>query len=117
MNWLALVRAFFVSAHPALLVGFFLEKISMNAENTYFNHYEKLHSSPTSNFDTLPDTGYLRQAQLIPHVVPVSSATLWRMCKSGKFPKPVKLSARVTAWNVGLIRVWLASQANKAMAV
>ena len=68
-----------------------------------------------SNFDTLPDTGYLRQAQLIPHVVPFSSATLWRKCKAGHFPKPVKLSERVSAWNVGSVRQWLETQA-KAMA-
>jgi predicted DNA-binding transcriptional regulator AlpA len=64
-----------------------------------------------STFDTLPDTGYLRQAQLIPDVVPISSATLWRKCKAGTFPKPVKLSERVTAWRCGDIRKWLAAQA------
>jgi predicted DNA-binding transcriptional regulator AlpA len=64
-----------------------------------------------STFDNLPDTGYLRQAQLIPDVVPISSATLWRKCKSGAFPKPVKLSERVTAWRVGDVRNWLKSQA------
>ncbi|TSA15034.1 MAG: AlpA family phage regulatory protein [Comamonadaceae bacterium] len=64
-----------------------------------------------SNFDTLPDTGYMRQAQLIPDVVPFSSATLWRKCKSGDFPKPVKLSERVTAWRVGDIRKFLDDQA------
>jgi len=68
-------------------------------------------SLPAASFDALPDTGYLRQAQLIPHVVPFSSATLWRKCKAGEFPKPVRLSARVTAWNVGEVRIWLKSQA------
>lgn len=61
-------------------------------------------------FDTMPDAGYLRQAQLIPHVVPFSSATLWRKCKAGEFPKPVKLSERVTAWEVGAVRHWLEVQ-------
>lgn len=64
----------------------------------------------TTTFDDLPDTGYLRQAQLIPNVVPISSATLWRKCKAGEFPKPRKLSLRVTAWNVGEVRAWLKSQ-------
>jgi predicted DNA-binding transcriptional regulator AlpA len=63
-----------------------------------------------STFDTLPDTGYLRQSQLIPDVVPISSATLWRKCKAGTFPKPAKLSERVTAWRVGDIRKWLEQQ-------
>lgn len=67
-------------------------------------------ASTTSNFDTLPATGFIRQAQLIPHVVPFSSATLWRRCKSGEFPKPVKLSERVTAWRVGDVREFLDAQ-------
>ena len=64
-----------------------------------------------SNFDSLPATGFIRQAQLIPHVVPFSPATLWRKCKAGHFPKPVKLSERVTAWNVGAVRQFLEAQA------
>ena len=69
-----------------------------------------------NTFDTLPATGYVRQAQLIPAPVPFSSATLWRKCKSGDFPKPVKLSERVTAWKVEDVRQWLAAQAAKGVA-
>lgn len=69
-----------------------------------------------STFDKLPDAGYLRQAQLIPDVVPFSSATLWRKCKAGQFPKPVKLSERVSAWRVGDVRAWLARAEAKAAA-
>lgn len=66
-----------------------------------------------STFDTLPDTAYLRQPQLL-EVVPFSSATLWRKCKAGDFPQPTKLSERVTAWQVGHVRAWLAkAQANE----
>ena len=64
-----------------------------------------------STFDSLPASGFIRQAQLIPTVVPFSSATLWRKCKAGQFPKPVKLSERVTAWRVGDIRQFLEAQA------
>jgi prophage regulatory protein len=64
-----------------------------------------------STFDSLPDSGFIRQAQLIPTVVPFSSATLWRKCKADQFPKPVKLSERVTAWRVGDIRKFLEAQA------
>lgn len=39
-----------------------------------------------ASFDSLPDTGFIRQAQLIPHLVPISSATLWRGVVSGTFP-------------------------------
>lgn len=60
-------------------------------------------------FDTLPDSGYVRQAQLIPDVVPFSGPTLWRKVKAGKFPAPVKLSEQVTAWRVKDVRAWLAN--------
>ena len=71
-------------------------------------------SSNRSTFDTLPAGAYMRQPQVL-EVVPYSSATLWRKCKSGQFPKPVKLSERVTAWQVGSIRDWLQAQ-SKAVA-
>lgn len=61
-----------------------------------------------SNFDNLADSAYVRQAQIIPDVIPVSPASWWRGVKSGKYPKPVKLSERVTCWRVGDIRKLLA---------
>ena len=64
-------------------------------------------------FGELPATGYVRQSQLIPAPVPFSSATLWRRVKAGTFPKPVKLSERVTAWRVEDVRQWLDTQAAK----
>ena len=69
-------------------------------------------TSTASTFDTVPDTAYVRQPQLL-EVVPFSSATLWRKCKNGDFPRPAKLSERVTAWRVAEVRAWLAkAQAN-----
>lgn len=71
-------------------------------------------------FDTLPDSAWLRESQLVRSSkspastvapLPFSAPTLWRMVKSGKFPKPTKLSARVTAWQVGQVRAWMAAQA------
>lgn len=70
------------------------------------------------SFDTLPDSAFIREAQLVrspkrpgaPAPLPFSAPTLWRKVKAGTFPKPVKLSERVTAWNVGTVRAWLAAQ-------
>lgn len=58
----------------------------------------------------LPETGYVRQAQLIPDIIPFPSATLWREVKAGSFPVPVKLSQRVTAWRVEDVRKWMRSR-------
>lgn len=60
-----------------------------------------------SPIEGVPLTGYIRQAQLIPSILPFSSPTLWRMVKAGKFPTPVKLSARVTAWKIEEVRAWM----------
>jgi predicted DNA-binding transcriptional regulator AlpA len=60
---------------------------------------------------SLPSTGFIRQARLIPDIVPVGPSTLWRWVASGKFPKPCKLSERVTAWKCEDVRDWLDKQA------
>ena len=59
----------------------------------------------------LPEIGFIRQAQLVPAIVPFSNATLWRKVKDGTFPAPVKLSPRVTAWEASKIREWIAERA------
>ena len=71
------------------------------------------------NFDALPDSAYVREAQLVkspkrpglPVLLPFSAPTLWRKVKAGTFPQPIKLSERVTAWPVGAIRAWMLAQA------
>ena len=60
--------------------------------------------------DNLSGTGYVRQAQLIPAIIPFSAATLWRNVRMGTFPAPVKLSERVTAWRVEDVREWMAAR-------
>lgn len=71
-------------------------------------------------FDALPDSAWLRESQLVRSSkspdsaiapLPFSAPTLWRMVKLGKFPKPTKLSARVTAWQAGQVRAWMTAQA------
>lgn len=74
----------------------------------------------TSVFDALPDSAWLRESQLVRSPknpdsaiapLPFSAPTLWRMVKLGKFPKPTKLSVRVTAWQAGQVRAWMTAQA------
>ncbi|MES2728996.1 MAG: AlpA family phage regulatory protein [Pseudomonadota bacterium] len=54
----------------------------------------------------LPQTGYLRIAQVL-QFIPVSKSTWWAGINSGRFPQGVKLSPRVTAWRVEDIREWM----------
>jgi predicted DNA-binding transcriptional regulator AlpA len=64
----------------------------------------------------IPSTGYLRQAQLIGHILPIGATTLWRWVNAGKFPKPIKLSARVTAWRAEDVRAWIEAQGKQVAA-
>lgn len=57
----------------------------------------------------LPDTGFLRQPQVLAFV-PISKSTLWRRVQARTFPEPVKLSERVTVWRAEDIRQWIEKQ-------
>ncbi|WP_428422705.1 helix-turn-helix transcriptional regulator [Methylibium sp.] len=57
----------------------------------------------------LPETGFLRQPQVLAFV-PISKSTLWRRIQARTFPEPVKLSERVTVWRAEDIRQWIAQQ-------
>lgn len=54
----------------------------------------------------LPKSGFVRlDAILGPDgPIPVSRSTWWAGVKSGRYPKPVKLGPRITAWRVEDIR-------------
>lgn len=49
-------------------------------------------------------------------MLPVSPATLWRWVKAGKFPEPIRLSDRVTAWEASKVNAWIQSQSSEARA-
>jgi prophage regulatory protein len=57
-------------------------------------------------FGGLPRWGLMRLAAIIGPTgpIPVSKSTWWAGVKSGRYPKPVKLGSRITAWRVEDIR-------------
>jgi len=55
----------------------------------------------------LPESGFVRLPQVLA-VIPISKSSWWDGVKAGKYPKPVKLSARVTCWRVEDIRALIA---------
>ena len=64
----------------------------------------------------LPDAGYLRLYQIIgnrkkgiPALIPISRTSWWRGCRTGKYPKPVKLGPRTTAWPIESIKQLIAT--------
>jgi prophage regulatory protein len=75
-----------------------------------------------STFDALPDSAFIRESQLvlspkrpdIPAPLPFSAPTLWRKVAAGTFPKPIKLSDRVTCWKVSEVRAWMLAQGEQS---
>lgn len=67
----------------------------------------------TSLIHQLPESGFLRIWHIIgdpkavpptPALIPISRTSFLNGVKSGKYPKPVKLGERTTAWRVSDIR-------------
>jgi len=67
----------------------------------------------------LPASGFVRQRQLlgdrsakppVPGILPISPSTLHLWVQQGRFPRPVKLGPRVTAWRVEDIRSFIERQ-------
>jgi hypothetical protein len=54
----------------------------------------------------LPRTGFVRLSDIIGpgRPIPVSRSTWWEGVRQGRYPKPVKLGPRITAWRVEDIR-------------
>ncbi len=56
-----------------------------------------------------PEIGFLRLPQILgdidnPPIIPISKSSWWAGVRSGRYPKPIKLSERCTAWRVEDIR-------------
>ena len=54
----------------------------------------------------LPNNALLRLPQVLA-LIPVSRSAWWAGCKSGRYPKPVKLGPRTTAWRAADIAALL----------
>ena len=61
----------------------------------------------------IPETGFLRLPHIIgnpkanppiPAIVPICKTAWWDGVRSGRFPQPVKLGPRTSAWRAGDIR-------------
>ena len=56
----------------------------------------------------LPETGFVRLPEVL-KVFPVSKSSWWAGVKEDRYPKPVKLGPKMTAWRVEDIRALIAS--------
>ena len=53
--------------------------------------------------DNLDNAALLRLPQVL-NLIPVSRSAWWAGCKNGRYPKPVKIGPRTTAWRAEDIR-------------
>ena len=61
------------------------------------------------HFDELPDIAHVR-LPVVKGLYGCSESAIWRNCKTGAIPAPVRLAQNITAWNVGTLRAALSKQ-------
>ncbi len=61
----------------------------------------------------LPETGYVR-LPIVLAIIPVGKSTWWNGVRDGRFPKPIKLTPRCTAWRAEDIHALIKSLADQA---
>jgi predicted DNA-binding transcriptional regulator AlpA len=99
-------RGFLLPLFCALKLALFLQKkvvMSKQQQNKKPDAAASYLPDALRNFNLLPDSAHVRQP-VVKALWAISDATLWRRVKDGGIPQPLKLSTRVTAWNVGDLR-------------
>jgi predicted DNA-binding transcriptional regulator AlpA len=69
----------------------------MNFSNLIGLNKNMMDNKNQHNGELLRDAHFLRLSQIL-KLIPVGKTTWWNGVKSGRFPKPVKLGERITAW-------------------
>lgn len=57
---------------------------------------------------TIPTYGFLRLPQILA-IIPISKSAWWEGCRTGRFPKPVKLGPRTTVWRAEDIATFISN--------
>lgn len=66
-----------------------------------------------SKNNLLPETGFVRLTTIL-KIFPIGKSSWWDGVKKGKFPQPVKLGQRTTAWCVEDIKKLIEEVKNEA---
>ena len=54
----------------------------------------------------IPSTGFLRLPQIL-KLFPNSKSACWKVCATGRYPKPLKLGPRTTVWRAEDIKAFI----------
>jgi predicted DNA-binding transcriptional regulator AlpA len=60
---------------------------------------------------SIPTVGFLRLPQVLA-LFPIGKSTWWEGCRTGRFPKPVKLGPRTTVWRAEDIAAFITRVSN-----
>lgn len=58
------------------------------------------------NQTTIPAFGFLRLPQVLA-IFPISKSAWWDGCRTGRYPKPIKLGPRTTVWKAEDIKEFI----------
>lgn len=64
------------------------------------------------NQPTIPAFGFLRLPQVLA-IFPISKSAWWDGCRTGRYPKPIKLGPRTTVWRAEDIRAFIERVSNE----
>ena len=76
---------------------------SKEAIDEYAQGTRRENAAYHNNKYTFPETGFVRLKDVL-KVIPLGKSCWFEGVKSGRFPKPVQLSARCTAWRAADIQ-------------
>lgn len=68
----------------------------------------------------MPKNGFYRERDLISpdangrRIFPGGHSSLWRFVAEGRFPPPVKLSQKITAWRSEDVEAWIQTQGGES---
>ncbi|WP_288229453.1 AlpA family phage regulatory protein [uncultured Desulfovibrio sp.] len=57
-------------------------------------------------YPTIPTCGFLRLPQILA-IFPISKSAWWEGCRTGRYPRPIKLGPRTTVWRAEDIRAFI----------
>ena len=60
----------------------------------------------SQNQPTIPSFGFLRLPQILA-IFPISRSAWWEGCRTGRYPKPIKLAPRTTVWRAEDIKAFI----------
>ena len=62
--------------------------------------------------NNISENSFLRLPQVLA-IIPISKSSWWEGCRTGRFPKPVKLGSRTTVWKAEDIAAFIQGIGNQ----